>query len=95
MLILGAMGQKLGMAMQNDKISTLCIEPWKVVGNNLIISLINIYVCTYHMLCIHMTHQSFLSELNPSLSDQMFAEKERLDTTDRFLWHGGIQNVTS
>jgi len=26
-----------------------------------------------------------------SLADQMFTEKERLDTTDRFLWHGGIQ----
>ena len=41
----------------------------------------------------HDIHQSFLSEteINPSLADQMFAEKERLDTTDRFLWHGGIQ----
>jgi len=40
---------------------------------------------------LHDIHQSFLSELNPSLADQMFAENERLDTTDRFLWHGGIQ----
>ena len=39
----------------------------------------------------HDIHQSFLSEINPSLADQMFAEKERLDTTERFLWHGGIQ----
>ena len=59
----------------------------KVVGNNLIISLIK-HVCTYHMLDIH---QSFLFEINPSLADWMFAEKECLDTTDRFLWHGGIQ----
>jgi len=49
----------------------------KVVGNNLIISLIKLYV--------------FLSEINPSLVDGMFTEKECLDTTDRFLWHGGIQ----
>ena len=56
----------------------------KVVGNNLIISLIK-HVCTYHMLDIH---QSFLSEINPSLADRMFAEKECLDTTDRFLSQG-------
>ena len=37
---------------------------------------------------LHDIHQSFL---NPSLADQRFAEKERLDTTYRFLWHGGIQ----
>ena len=44
------------------------------------------------MLCIHMTYTSqFLSEINPSRADQMFAEKECLNTTDRFLWHGGIQ----
>ena len=39
----------------------------------------------------HDIHQSFLSEINPSLVDRMFTEKECLDTTDRFLWHGGIQ----
>jgi len=39
----------------------------------------------------HDIHQSFLSEVNPSLADRMFAEKECLDTTDRFLWHGEIQ----
>jgi len=61
-----------------------------VVGNNLIISLINMSV---HITCYapHDVHQSFQSEINPSLVDQMFTEKERLDTTDRFLWHGGIQ----
>jgi len=36
-------------------------------------------------------HDIHLSEINPSLADQMFAEKERLDFTDRFLWHGRIQ----
>jgi len=30
----------------------------------------------------HDIQQSFLSEINPSLADQIFAEKERLDTTD-------------
>ena len=40
---------------------------------------------------LHDIHQSFLSEINPSLADQMFAEKECLDTIDRFLWYGGIQ----
>jgi len=39
----------------------------------------------------HDIHQSFLSEINPSLVDRMFAEKEYLDTTDRFLWRGRIQ----
>jgi len=39
----------------------------------------------------HDIHQSFLSEINPSLVDRMFAEKECLDTKDRFLWHEGIQ----
>ena len=44
------------------------------------------------MLCICKTYTSqFLPEINPSLADQMFAENERLDTTDRFPWHGGIQ----
>ena len=61
----------------------------KVVGNNLIISLINI-VYISHAMHPHDIHQSFLSEINPSLADQI-AEKERLDSTDRFLWHGGIQ----
>jgi len=36
-------------------------------------------------------HDIHLSEVNPSLVDRMFAEKECLDTIDRFLWHGGIQ----
>jgi len=44
-----------------------------------------------HAMYPHDIHQSFLSEINPSLADRMFAEKEFLDTTDRFLWHGGIQ----
>jgi len=59
----------------------------KVVGNNLIISLINMSV---HITCYEI-HQSFLSEINPSLVDRIFAENECLDTIDRFLWHGGIQ----
>ena len=61
----------------------------KVVGN----SLLDKYICLYisHAMHLHDIHQSFLSELNPSLADQMFAEKECLDTTDRFLWYGGIQ----
>jgi len=42
-----------------------------------------------HAMHPHDMHQSFLSEINPSLADQMFTEKEHLDTTDRFLWHGG------
>ena len=63
----------------------------KVVGNNLIIS--DKYICLYisHAMHPHDIHQSFLSEINPSLVDQMFTVKECLDTTDRFLWHGGIQ----
>ena len=40
---------------------------------------------------LHDIHQSFLSEINPSLVERMFAEKECLDITDRFLWQGGIQ----
>ena len=40
---------------------------------------------------LHDILQSFLSEINPILADWMFAEKECLDTTDRFLLHGGIQ----
>jgi len=48
------------------------------------------------MLCIHMTYTSqFLSEINPHLTDQMFTERECLDTTDRFSWHGEFKNVTS
>jgi len=50
--------------MQN-KCDDIMLDLWaermewaKVVGNNLIISLINIYVCTYHMLCICMTYTS-------------------------------------
>jgi len=44
------------------------------------------------MLFIRITYTSqFLSEINPSLAVQMFAEKECLDTTDRFPWNGGIQ----
>ena len=66
------------------------MEWTKVVGNNLIISLINI-VYISHAMHPHDIHQSFLSEINPSLADWMFAEKECLDTTERFLWHGGIQ----
>ena len=56
----------------------------KVVDNNLIMN-------TSHAMHPHDIHQSFLSEINPSLADRMFAEKECLDTTDRFLWHGGFQ----
>ena len=61
-----------------------------MVGNNLIISLIEL-ICLYisHAMHLHDIHQSFLSEINV---DRMFAEKECLGTTDRFLWHGGIQN---
>jgi len=40
---------------------------------------------------MHPRHTPVLSEISPSLADQMFTEKECLDTTDRFLWHGGIQ----
>ena len=66
----------------------------KVVGNNLIISLINMSV---HITCYASAwHTPVIPVWNiPSLVDRMFAEKECLDTTDRFLWHGGIQKCES
>ena len=62
-----------------------------MVGNNLVIIIFDECLYISHAMHPHDIHQSFLSEINPSLADQMFTEKEPLDTTDRFLWHGGIQ----
>ena len=48
------------------------------------------------MLCIRMTCISqFLSEINPSLADQMFAEKELLTLQTGFRGMEEFKNVTS